>query len=584
MPGLFGVLGTVGMRDDHLTSLGQRMALAMKTRPWLGVEIRTAPGFCGGQVHLDLPPPSGHPNENESATPFLWMDGELFESGAEDSIGPPRAKVRGWLEDDGAGLRAVDGCFALANWEPDTGTLTLATDRLGYRPLYVAQQKGWFAFASEVKALLAVLDHLPEVDQIALRQLLGFEAVLGERTLWEGIRLLPAATVCTVSPRGRQDRTYWSFAEIRRDPVPAVEVRHAFARLWHREIARRRRPGVMPLLLSGGLDSRLVLAELRRQGQDVLTLTFGEAGTPDMEIAARCARLARAPHRRLVLDDRSWWHGREEALWQVDGMVSAIHLHVVRARDELRSGTRYTVKNLVANALFGGRGIRKDTLPLWPGGLDQELAHRYTPNPFVEVGEAIELARPDTAASMVGPSPIAFSIAQFFRRRTLTGCLALQAHCEVAIPGVDLATLELMLGRLTDQDLMKSQFYADFLAQEYPAYFRDIPWQQTGRGLRETPLTRVVRSAHRRILRRLGRATRSRSFADYDRLVGASELMGRYREGALLVDESLGGRAAGYLETIPSAKGWSHAALAVISVEVYLRQAAGLTAAPGPRG
>jgi glutamine amidotransferase-like protein len=67
--------------------------------------------------------------------------------------------------------------FALARYEPDTRQLTLCNDRLGFRPLYTLDTPDWFAYASEVKALLAIVEKLPPLDDTALR--CGLNCVYG---------------------------------------------------------------------------------------------------------------------------------------------------------------------------------------------------------------------------------------------------------------------------------------------------------------------------------------------------------------------------------------------------------------------
>jgi hypothetical protein len=60
----------------------------------------------------------------------------------------------------------------------------------------------WFAFAGEVKALLAICERTPQLDDVSLRQFFGFDHMLGERTWWQGIELLPPASVSLGDPLG----------------------------------------------------------------------------------------------------------------------------------------------------------------------------------------------------------------------------------------------------------------------------------------------------------------------------------------------------------------------------------------------
>ena len=95
----------------------------------------------------------------------------------------------------------------------------LATDRLGFRPLYYVETADWFAYAAEVKALLALHDHLPAVDEIAVRQYFAFDHMLGDRTWWTGIALIPPANVWRVS-RGVVTRSGGCVTGLRRRAGP----------------------------------------------------------------------------------------------------------------------------------------------------------------------------------------------------------------------------------------------------------------------------------------------------------------------------------------------------------------------------
>ncbi len=576
MPGLFGILARRDLGPDRVSALGARMAAALRVRPWLRTEMWRGRDFCGGRVHLGVLGSGPQPLVDPATGARAWFDGEVYADGEAEALEPSAARIGRWVAGSGRGLAQVDGVYGLAHYEEARGRLTLAVDRLGHRPLYVAETPEWFGYASEVKALLAALDRLPPVDEVAVEQFFAYEHLWGGRTLWEGIRLLPPAGLVRAEGTGHEVGRYWSFDQLPVEPLPVDEVRRRFAGLWRRSIARRARPGLTPLLLSGGLDSRMVLAELRRQGREVVAITFGEPGCPDMRIAARCARLAEVPHRRLPLDKANWWAGREEAIWQTDGHVNAVHLHVARVREELAVGSRVTIKNSFGNTLFGGEQVREHLMGRWPGCIREELEWRVHPNPFVSSERAVDISLPDVSTALEGPGSIVFCLTESQRRRTLTGCYALMAYCEVLNPGVDLPLLVLLIGSLAEADVSWGGFYQPFLASEYPEYFRDIPWQHTGRGLDETPAVRLRRGLRRRARNRLGLRVRPHDFVDYDRLVAGSDPLERVRSRDLIVDDVLDGAARRFLDSVPGDARWSTPALGVITLEVYLRQAAGL--------
>ena len=185
------------------------------------------------------------------------------------------------------GERFVDrlvGMFALAIAERDSGRLVLARDRLGIKPLYVAEQPGALRFASTLPALLAGGGVDTTLDPVALHHYLSFHAVVpAPHTILNGVRKLAPATVMSVEPDGaRRSRTYWE-ASFTRDP----DREGMSAEEWGEELlgalrvaVERRMVADVPVgvLLSGGFDSSLVVGLLAEAGQCALsTFSIGFA-------------------------------------------------------------------------------------------------------------------------------------------------------------------------------------------------------------------------------------------------------------------------------------------------------------------
>ncbi len=174
------------------------------------------------------------------------------------------------------GERCVErfkGMFAFALAERDSGRLVLARDRLGIKPLYLARRRGRLRFASTLPALLRGGDVGTSIDRTALHHYLSWHSVVpAPRTVLAGVRKLPPATVLTVEPDGTQRATeYWA-PPFARDPARADWS----ARDWQEAILDALRTAVdrrmvadvpVGVLLSGGLDSSLIVALLAEAGQ-----------------------------------------------------------------------------------------------------------------------------------------------------------------------------------------------------------------------------------------------------------------------------------------------------------------------------
>ena len=586
MPGLFGVVAlSPRIADERLGAMARRMADTMATSPWLRTELWEASGFAGGRVHLALANPESQPQTSACGL-RAWFDGRIYPPNGLGGVTPTGDTIAAFVRDPRHDLAATDGVFHLACFDPQSRSLAVATDRLGFRPLYWTATPDWFAYAGEVGALLAIREAQPLLDERALRQFFAFDYLLGERTWWEGIELLPPASVWQVSASGVDRCRYWRFAEILREPRPDAEVLEELDRLWSRAIRQRTEPGTTPVLLSGGLDSRLVLSELVRQRADVSAVTFGERGCPDVSIAQRCAAEAHVSHRVVTMNDGNWWDGRDAAIRRTDGLVNAIHLHVAVALDAIATGNRHSLKNSTGDVLFGGSGFSlfpTQAFALagtrdWDRAREEFLTTKYAPNPFFSAEETAEASRSDCDPYLEGPSTDCFVIRQGQRRWTLTGALSMSGHYEVVNPGASLAILTLMLGSLSDSARAHSRLYRRFLSTWHPDLFRNIPWQKTGRRLEESRAVRLYYRLDYAIRCHLGRYRHPRPFFDYGRAVAACRLRAKLAEGDLLVDDVLHGAVRRTLRADRPLS--TKTLLAVVTLETYLRLTSGRPALP----
>ncbi|MFI7111568.1 N-acetylglutaminylglutamine amidotransferase [Nonomuraea sp. NPDC050227] len=171
------------------------------------------------------------------------------------------------------------GMFAFAIHERDSGRLVLGRDRLGIKPMYVSHDARRLRFASTLPALAAGGGLDTGIDRVALHHYMTFHSLVpGERTILAGVRKLPAATVRVVEADGTStDHRYW-------DPPYTRSAMPEHAGLseqeWRRATldalrtaVRRRMVADVPVgvLLSGGLDSSLIVALLAEEGQSGLT-------------------------------------------------------------------------------------------------------------------------------------------------------------------------------------------------------------------------------------------------------------------------------------------------------------------------
>jgi asparagine synthase (glutamine-hydrolysing) len=179
-------------------------------------------------------------------------------------------------------LDRLSGMFAFCIVERDSGKAVLARDRLGIKPLYLAEHPGSLRFASTLPALTSIGDVDCTVDPVALHHYLTFHAVVpAPRTILTGVTKLPPATMLEVEPDGRRRQVrYWEPSH-RADGALTCDSPEE----WFEAVAdclrlavERRLVADVPVgvLLSGGLDSSLIVGLLRERGQnDLSTFSIG---------------------------------------------------------------------------------------------------------------------------------------------------------------------------------------------------------------------------------------------------------------------------------------------------------------------
>jgi len=206
------------------------------------------------------------------------------------------------------------GMFAFAIVERDSGTVFLARDRLGIKPLYLADIPGGFRFASTLPALLAGGEIDTDIDPVALHHYLTFHSVVPPpRTILRGIQKLPPAHTMRIDPEGnRQTREYWQCPFV----TPEIDRDVSFD-AWQdrvlealRNAVQRRLVADVPVgvLLSGGLDSSLVvglLAEAGQKGLETFSIGFeavGEERGDEFEYSDIVAKHFGTKHHKIFID------------------------------------------------------------------------------------------------------------------------------------------------------------------------------------------------------------------------------------------------------------------------------------------
>jgi len=227
-------------------------------------------------------------------------------------------------------LQHLRGMFAFALFDRRRGRLLLARDRLGIKPLYLTRLSDGWGFASEIKALLALLAHTPAADTAVLARRLQEQFAGDRRTAVQGVeRVLPGEAVLfdLQRPASPKRWLYWRLPEQpARVPQSLPEAMERLDALMHQSVREHLQSDVpWGVFLSGGVDSSLLLALIHELGvRDVHTFSVmfeGAGGAQEASFAPELARRFGCRHRQLLLRPAMLKDHLARTIWAADDLT-----------------------------------------------------------------------------------------------------------------------------------------------------------------------------------------------------------------------------------------------------------------------
>jgi asparagine synthase (glutamine-hydrolysing) len=206
-------------------------------------------------------------------------------------------------------VERLSGMFAFALWDTRCRRLLLVRDRVGKKPLYYWRDRDVIAFASELKALRAGALCPAEIDPEALDCYLTLGYISAPRTIYSGVRKVPAAHVVSITPQTQAERRYWTLSFAQPKAMSLDEAADELEVLLD-DAVRCRLMSEVPLgaFLSGGIDSSLVVSSMARlTDRPVITnsIGFDDHEFSEQRVAARIAQHLGTNHHEFVVTPRA---------------------------------------------------------------------------------------------------------------------------------------------------------------------------------------------------------------------------------------------------------------------------------------
>lgn len=221
-------------------------------------------------------------------------------------------------------VQHLRGMFAFALWDSASRRLIMARDRVGKKPLYYLHFNDNLYFASEIKALRAVVpESVLEIDERSLDEYLSFGFISGEKTIYRKVReLLPGSLLVASTPNDFKIQRYWQPQWEQRKEISYDEAVDEADKLLKDSVSLRLRADVpLGIFLSGGVDSGLITAlaaQLQTKPCVTFSVGFEDDAYDERPLAKKVAERYRTDHHEILIKPD----------------VSSILPKIVRAYDE----------------------------------------------------------------------------------------------------------------------------------------------------------------------------------------------------------------------------------------------------------
>jgi asparagine synthase (glutamine-hydrolysing) len=240
------------------------------------------------QSIIDLSPLGHQPMANEDHTVWITFNGEIYnyKTLRQDLISKghrfrsetdTEVIVHGYEEYGEKICEKISGMFAFGIWDARVGSLLLARDRFGKKPLYYRCAEGGLSFASELKCFLSLPGFKPELDVRSLSRYLAYEYVPVPHSIYKGIHKLPPGACLVYKNEQLSINPYWdvSFGAQRPVRMSLADAEHDLLDLLKKSVEKRLMSDVaLGAFLSGGIDSSAVVALMTEIVDSRLVKTF----------------------------------------------------------------------------------------------------------------------------------------------------------------------------------------------------------------------------------------------------------------------------------------------------------------------
>jgi asparagine synthase (glutamine-hydrolysing) len=500
MPGLVGIVSEDGMNEQLL----DRMVDSIKHEEFHRVDKYIGSHFGIARVHLGIFNPESQPIFNEDKSLCIFMDGKIYDYEEEInklrnkhkiSIGNDAEFILHSYEEYGTDfVKNLNGAFLFVICDLRENKIIIVNDRYGLRPHYYTLYDSKFLLAPECKAILQDKTFKKELNDEAVADWFAFGGILGDKTFFRGIEVLPPASIAIWDGK-LSIKQYWDFnyqPDYRKSESEFVdELVKAFRKAVEIRMKDNLRYGVS---LSGGLDARVVVGAIdKNKRKDVLSYTFGPLDCDEVKIAKKIAEKTGTKFKAISIAPQMIIENAEKEIFLNDGLDYLGVAYILPVHENIRRGMDVAFDGFAFDLLLGGSYLNKKILKaksekelfnmLSQKRLfsDVELKELFS-NEYYEKIKKCPLNSFTSSSKKIKPNHPAnmsdhFALQNHVRRLTLMGIVLGRNYVEFSHPTYDNNVVDIIL-KIPPELRYNHRIYRKFLKKLSPELAK-IPYNKT---------------------------------------------------------------------------------------------------------
>ena len=286
-----------------------------------GIEVLGSLGFSFKRLAiLDLSPAGHQPMKDADGKITIIFNGEIFNfldlrkelitaGYSFRSTSDTEVIIYAYKHWGDSFLERLNGMFGLALWDSGKEKLIIARDRIGIKPVYYHENENGIIFGSEIKTIFAHGAIRPEVDPSGVFSFLRYRYTPAPNTIYKGIKKLAPGTAITIEKGKQKEWRWWNFRpNSYAAKISKKQAIEELSEIYSAAIQRHLISDVpVGLLLSGGVDSALLLALMNREKGNWKTFSVGYGSVyedDELHDAKRTAEYFNAEHYPVLLDQK----------------------------------------------------------------------------------------------------------------------------------------------------------------------------------------------------------------------------------------------------------------------------------------